>query len=131
MYKSGKGIIDIIYQYMNTSNISNVASMNISDITILAAVNLPPGLSWEPNQTDFNPQDETDGCVKLCGTPLQPGFYEIEVIAQATILLISQTSSFVVPIYIAPQSSDTDPIIASPIPRNGLPANSFSKSRLA
>lgn len=82
--------------------------INISEITILAAVNLPPGLNWEASQTNFNPSDETDGCVKLCGTPLQPGYYEIEVIAQATILLISQTSAFVVPIYIAPASSNTD-----------------------
>ncbi len=79
-----------------------VPGLNISEITIVSVSNLPPGLSWEPNQTVFQTNEQTDGCVKFCGVPLQPGLYEIEVAVSAKVLLITQTTSFSIPILIEP-----------------------------
>ncbi|RMF27712.1 MAG: PKD domain-containing protein, partial [Bacteroidetes bacterium] len=84
------------------------AGLTLDKVTILSVVNLPPGLSWEPSQFEFNPSEQTDGCVKLCGTPLQPGLYEVSVIVSAEISLISQTANFDFDIYIAPAASQTD-----------------------
>ncbi len=84
------------------------AGLNINKITIVSVVNVPAGLQWETNQNEFNPQDETDGCVKFCGTPLQPGMYEVEVFVTAEVSIFNQSTSFSFPIYIAPSSSSTD-----------------------
>ncbi|RMG86540.1 MAG: T9SS C-terminal target domain-containing protein [Bacteroidetes bacterium] len=84
------------------------AGINLDKIKILAAVNLPPGLSYELNQSDFTPSNETDGCVKLCGTPLQAGHYEILIVLEAKISVVTQTTSYPIDIYIAPATSDTD-----------------------
>ena len=80
--------------------------LNINEITVLGLRNVPAGLSWEVNQTDFDPSDETDGCIRFCGTPLQDGLFEIEVSLSARIAIINQTTSFRLPIYIAPASSN-------------------------
>ncbi len=82
--------------------------LNISNITIVSVVNVPPGLSWEPNQFSFNPGNNTDGCVKFCGTPLQPGYYDVQVFVTATVLLVNQSTSFSFPMYIAPAVSSND-----------------------
>lgn len=84
------------------------AGLNINKITIVSVVNVPPGLEWEPSQFEFDPDNETDGCVKFCGTPLQPGFYEIEVFISAEVLLVTQSTSFSFPMYIAPAVSTND-----------------------
>lgn len=85
---------------------STPAGLNISKIDIVAVVNVPPGLNWQPSQFSFNPGNQTDGCVKFCGTPFQPGLYEVEVFVSAEVLTINQSTSFHFPIYIAP-ASDT------------------------
>lgn len=84
------------------------AGLTIQQVTIASLTNLPPGLQWEANQLDFTPADQTDGCVKLCGIPLIPGYYEVEVIVTAQVLFVSQNSSFTFPIYIAPATSITE-----------------------
>jgi hypothetical protein len=81
------------------------AGLTIDKITIISVVNMPPGLTWEANETEFEPADQTDGCVKFCGTPLQPGLYNVEVFVTAEVLLIAQSTSFSFPIYIAPAVS--------------------------
>jgi hypothetical protein len=81
--------------------------LNISEMTISSVSNLPPGLSWEPNQTSFNP-DDTDGCGKICGVPLLPGLYNVDVIITAQVVVLEQTSSFSFPILILPGSSVTE-----------------------
>lgn len=80
--------------------------LNINSITILSVVNVPPGLNWQPNQFEFDPAQETDGCVKFCGTPLQPGLYEVQVFVSAQVLVATQSTSFSFPIYIAPAVSN-------------------------
>lgn len=82
--------------------------LTISQMTITSVTNLPPGLAWEANQTAFDPSEETDGCGKICGTPLLPGLFNVNVIVTAEVLLIEQTSSFSFPILILPGSSITE-----------------------
>ena len=84
------------------------AGLNIGKITIIALLNVPPGLSWEPSKFEFDPDNETDGCVKFCGTPLIPGMYEVEVFVTANVLTVNQSTSFSFPFYIAPSTSSTD-----------------------
>lgn len=113
--------------------------LTISQITITSVAFLPPGMFWEANQTVFNPADETDGCVRLCGTPLQTDSFFVEVLITATILGISQSSSFAFPVYIAPASSSTEGFsmnnnvgcgsttvsFENNIPSNGIPGFSY------
>ena len=82
--------------------------LNIGKITIQSLLNVPPGLSWESNKTEFDPGDETDGCVKFCGTPVLPGHYEVQVFVTATVLGINESTSFTFDFYIAPATSMTD-----------------------
>jgi hypothetical protein len=84
---------------------STPPGLNISNIDIVAVVNVPPGLNWQPSQFSFNPSSQTDGCVKFCGTPLQPGLYNVEVFVTATVLTLNESTSFSFPIYIAPSTS--------------------------
>ncbi len=79
-----------------------VPGLNISQIDIVSVTNLPPGLSWEANQRVFDTSEETDGCVKFCGVPLQPGLYEVEVVVDAQVLVVTETTSFTLPILIEP-----------------------------
>lgn len=111
----------------------------IQQINISSLTNVPPGLSWEVSQAEFNPAEETDGCVRFCGTPLLPGYYEVSVVVTATVFFIAQTTSFTFPIHILPAVSQTDgfAIINSTacgnltasfvnnIPSNGLPGFSY------
>ncbi len=83
--------------------------LNINQISIQAVVNLPPGLNWQASQMTFDvSQGETDGCAKLCGTPLQPGLYLVSVVVVAQVAIVTQSSSFTFPIYIAPATVQTE-----------------------
>jgi len=111
----------------------------IQEITINSLTNVPPGLSWEVNQAEFNPAEETDGCVRFCGTPLLPGFYEVSVVITATVFFVPQTTSFTFPIHILPAVSQTEGFsiinntacgsltasFVNNIPSNGLPGFSY------
>lgn len=80
----------------------------IDEITILSVANVPPGLSWEANQTVFDPSENTDGCVRFCGTPLLAGTYEVEVVITAQVFVLSQTTSITIPLTILPAQSVTE-----------------------
>ncbi len=82
--------------------------LTISKITINNVVNMPPGLNWEANQLEFNPADTTDGCVRICGVPLQPGFYQVEVVLTARVLVSNSTTSFSFPILVRQSVTETD-----------------------
>ncbi len=84
------------------------AGLTISHLTISSVVNLPPGLGWEASQTEFDPAEQTDGCVKVCGTPLQPGVFEVQVFITAQVLFISQTTSFGLTMVIEPAETVTE-----------------------
>ncbi len=93
---------------VNASDPGTPPGLAINQITITSVSNLPPGLSWEASQTTFDVSEETDGCVKFCGVPLIPGFYNVEVVVSAEVLFISQVSSFSFPIMILPGTSVTE-----------------------
>lgn len=99
---------------MTTTAVANAGvnvppGLNISEIEILSVRNLPPGLSWETSQSVFAVQEETDGCVRFCGTPLLADSFFVEVVVKASLgILFSQETSFVVPMYIAPSMSSND-----------------------
>ncbi len=89
--------------------------IDIDQITIQAVVNLPPGLSWQASQTTFEVADgQTDGCARLCGTPLQPGLYHVSVVVVAQVSFVAQSSSFSFPLYIAPATSQTEGFSMTP-----------------
>jgi len=83
-------------------------NITINEITITSVSNIPPGLGWEANQLEFKVSEQTDGCVRFCGTPLQPGLYEVEVVVTAKVLIVTQTTSFSFPILIEPAVSTTE-----------------------
>ncbi|PSR15371.1 MAG: hypothetical protein DA408_03315 [Bacteroidetes bacterium] len=90
---------------VNATDPSIPAGLNIDEITILAVAGLPPGLSWEASQLIFPVQEETDGCVKFCGTPLLPGLYTIEVVIEARISFITTQTAIAFPLLIEPAQS--------------------------
>ncbi len=82
--------------------------INIDNISIVSVTNLPAGISWEPNQTEFNVSDgETDGCIRFCGTPLQTGLFMVEFTISAQVAILNQEASFFLEFYVAPATSNT------------------------
>ena len=85
------------------------AGIDIDAITITSVENLPFGLSWETNQSTFDiAAGQTDGCVKICGTPEEYGTFEVDVVLSAQILFLNQTTSFSFQITILPNTVTTD-----------------------
>ncbi len=83
-------------------------NLAISSFEIVSISNLPPGLTWEANQREFNTSDQTDGCIKICGTPLIPGLYNVEVVLDAQVVILSRRTSFSFPLLIQPGVTATD-----------------------
>lgn len=82
--------------------------VTINKITLTGITNLPPGLAWEVPQAMFNLPDSTDGCIKICGTPLQPGLYFVNVVITAQVFIFTQSATFTFPILIEPAQSITE-----------------------
>jgi hypothetical protein len=82
--------------------------VTINKITLTGLTNLPPGLAWEVPQAVFNLPDSTDGCIKICGMPLQPGLYMVNVVITAQVFIFSQSATFSFPILIEPAQSITE-----------------------
>lgn len=87
---------------VNATDPDTPPGLPISQMTISSVANVPPGLQWEANQLAFDVSENTDGCVRFCGTPLIPGLYEVEVIISAQVLVATQTSAVTIPILILP-----------------------------
>jgi len=85
-----------------------VPGITINRITVTGLTNLPAGLSFQLPQAVFNLPDSTDGCVKICGMPLQPGTYLVNVTITAQVFVLSQQATFTFPIVIEPAQSITD-----------------------
>jgi PKD repeat protein len=79
--------------------------LNINSIEILSVEGLPPGLSWQANQTVFPVSTQTDGCIKICGTPTESDSFVIIVRLKATVLFFNQEAVFPMRMYIAPEVS--------------------------
>lgn len=81
----------------------------ISKIEILDVAGLPLGLKWQPNQTVFETGNgKTDGCVKICGTPLESDTFILTIKIKATVFVLVRESSFTMRLYIAPKTKVTD-----------------------
>lgn len=93
---------------VNANDPSTPAGLTISEITITSLANLPPGIQWEASQTVFDTADETDGCIRLCGTPLVADTFDIQVNIDAIVFGLTQSTSFSVSMVINPAISNTD-----------------------
>ncbi len=93
---------------VNALDPSVPAGLNIQEITLLSIVNIPPGLDWESNQDVYDPSEETDGCLKFCGTPILPGTFDMEFTVVAQVLGLSQVTSFTLTLTILPTTSTTE-----------------------
>ncbi|MCA0237112.1 MAG: T9SS type A sorting domain-containing protein [Bacteroidetes bacterium] len=82
--------------------------LTISKIEIVSVDGLPQGLYWEPSQWTFQTADETDGCIKICGTPTESDSFVLTVTVRATVLFLTQEKSFPMRMYVAPKVSTTD-----------------------
>ncbi len=90
------------------SGVAVPPGLNISSITITGVNGMPPGLNWEADQTVFAVQDTTDGCVRLCGTPLVAGEYLILVQLDASLGIFSQGTEVAIPLIIEPAQTVTE-----------------------
>ena len=90
----------------NDSTIS--PGIGLDEITITQINNLPPGLQWETNEDIYFPGTETDGCVRLCGTPLVAGTYLLDIILEVKVLFITQETSFQREMIVYPATSIND-----------------------
>ena len=93
---------------INAIDSTTPAGLPITQFEILSLDGLPPGLSWEPNQFIFPTATQTDGCIRVCGTPLAADSFDIMVNIRVTVFIIEQDASFPMRLYIAPQVSNTD-----------------------
>ncbi|MEM6395078.1 MAG: hypothetical protein AAF741_01930 [Bacteroidota bacterium] len=84
------------------------AGIPIGTIEIESVLGVPPGLNWELSNDEFMVSDSTDGCVRICGTPLIPGFFEVEVQLRAFVGPLSSPASVVVPLLIEPEVVNND-----------------------
>lgn len=82
--------------------------VTIQQITVTGLTNLPPGLDWYLPQAVFPLPDSTDGCLRICGIPLQAGTYMVHVVLTAQVFVFTQTASFRFPIVIEPAQQFTN-----------------------
>ncbi|MEM8526778.1 MAG: T9SS type A sorting domain-containing protein [Bacteroidota bacterium] len=74
----------------------------INEIVIKEIRGLPEGMNWEAAQDTFNVEEQTDGCAKICGTPLERGQFRLEIILESRVFLIRQESSAFLDLFVAP-----------------------------
>lgn len=124
---------------VNAIDSTTPAGLPISQIEIIAIEGVPPGLYWQPSQTVFQTANETDGCVKFCGTPTESDSFVMTVRIKATVFFIVQEATFPLRIYVAPEVSTTDGFsmtdfegcgsttvtFTNNIPSNGAPGFSY------
>lgn len=84
------------------------AGLPISKIEIVSLEGLPPGLNWQPSQWTFQTASETDGCIRICGTPQTSDSFFLTVKLKATVFVITQEASFPMNLYIAPPTVSND-----------------------
>ncbi|MBC7778272.1 MAG: PKD domain-containing protein, partial [Phycisphaerae bacterium] len=120
---------------VNAVDSTTPPGLTISKFEILAVEGLPAGLYWQLSQSVFDPATETDGCMRICGTPLESDSFVLTVKLKATVFVISQESSFPMSLYIAPKVSTTDGFsITNPVGcgsttvsvTNNLPSNGLA-----
>lgn len=93
---------------VNAIDSTTPPGLTISKFEILSVEGLPQGLYWQLNQSEFDPAVQTDGCIRICGMPLESDSFELTVTLKATVFIISQVSTFPMSLYIAPKTSITE-----------------------
>lgn len=100
----------------------------ISKIEIVGIEDMPPGLFWEASQLVFETATQTDGCIKICGTPSKSDSFVMTVKLKATVFIFSQESSFQIRLYVAPKTSSTDGFAMSNITGCGSTTVTFTNN---
>ena len=100
----------------------------ITKIEIIGIDNLPPGLFWQANQTVFETATQTDGCIKICGTPTKTDTFIMTVKLRATVIIFAQEVAFPMTLYIAPKISITDGFTMSNIVGCGSTTVTFTNN---
>ncbi|MEM8583338.1 MAG: PKD domain-containing protein [Bacteroidota bacterium] len=85
------------------------SGIGLSRFEIEQVLGVPPGLNWELSNDVFMVSDgDTDGCVRICGTPIIAGSYLVEVQLRAFAGPISSPASVFVPLTIEQQVVNND-----------------------
>lgn len=97
----------------STNSVSNIEAgiipgLNIDEINIIAIKDLPAGLSWEASQTSFKLADETDGCIRLCGTPLEADTFTVSVDMEARIAIIKSMVTYDLDMEVVPATQENE-----------------------
>ncbi len=92
---------------VNAIDSTTPPGLTISKFEIVSINGLPPGMYWQPNKFNFNVGTETDGCIKICGVPSSSDTFHLTVTLKATVLFLTQSSSFPMTLYVAPKVSNT------------------------
>ncbi len=93
---------------VNANDPSIPAGLTIDEITINSLTNVPPGLAWEVDQDIYIPEDETDGCIRFCGTPFTADTFIVDVVIDAVVFGLTQSASFSMLMIVEPSGSQTD-----------------------
>jgi Secretion system C-terminal sorting domain len=88
---------------VNAIDSTTPPNLPITKFKILSVTGLPAGLDWTPNKFTFETGNETDGCIKICGTPLAADSFDILVNLEATVYFLTKTASFKMKMYVAPE----------------------------
>lgn len=105
---------DISFRFPKTTTPVNAVDsttppgLPISKFEILSLDGLPPGLNWQPNQLVFETANQTDGCIRICGTPTVADSFTLTVKIKATVFIITQEATFPLKLYIAPPTVSND-----------------------
>ena len=86
---------------------TDTSGLAVNYFKITSVTGIPFGLQWQCNNAStgcqYDPQVSVYGCVKICGTPLQPGDFMLNVNIDANLELVgTQQSTINIPIHIAP-----------------------------
>lgn len=87
---------------------TDTMGFNFTNFQIISA-NTPIGMSWEcsnsQNNCNYDPQTDPYGCARVYGTPIIPGFYEVEIAVIADLSISSgNLTSFFVYLEVLPSS---------------------------
>jgi hypothetical protein len=93
---------------VNAIDSTTPPGLTISKFEILSVDGLPAGLYWQLSQSVFDPATQTDGCMRICGTPLESDSFSLTITLKATVFILTQVSTFPMSLYIAPKQSVTD-----------------------
>lgn len=102
--------------------------LTISKFEIAEVKNLPIGLKWEANQTVFDPASQTDGCIKICGTPTDADSFVVLVKLKVSVLFLVQDQFIPIRMTVRPKTSTTDGFAMSTVEGCGQVTVNFSNN---